>query len=131
MIILDLFVAMTSGLVLVWMVFLLFGTRGPWSSLWWFFLVVSLFSWAGGIWLVPFGPQWRGRGWLPIICMGILISLLLAAASPRTSHKHRDKHEMTTAHGDTRVAIDVLVWAVIACLIFMGIGHYAWYPGVR
>ena len=95
----HLLVALVFGLFIVGMVSLAFGTRGPWGSFLAFFLVVSLFSWAGGVWLVPFGPAWRGIGWFPILFMGILVSLLLTAASPRSSRRRlgtqRDRSSAT------------------------------------
>ena len=47
MFIADLFVALSFGLFIVWVISLAFGTRGPWDSFLWFFVVVSLFAWAG------------------------------------------------------------------------------------
>ena len=130
MFIADLFVALAFGFFIVWLVSFVFGTRGPWNSFLWFFLVVSLFSWAGGIWLVPFGPLWRGTNWLPIIFMGILVALLLAAASPRTSRKRVTEQEKVEA--DTEKAIENgILWIVIILLLFFGISHYARYPMFR
>jgi len=123
----DLLIASISALCIVWIVSITFGTKGPWDNLLWFFLVVALFGWACGVWLVPFGPHWRGISGLPIICMGIWIALLLVAASPRTSRQRPMGHEKTLAHHDNAVAIDILVWLVILCLVIMGVGHYAWY----
>jgi len=123
----DLLVASISALCIVWIVSITFGTKGPWGNLLWFFLVVALFAWAAGVWLVPFGPQWKGVSGLPIICMGILITLVLVAASPRSSGKRLEGHEKTMAHHENVVAVDILVWLVIISLVIMGVGHYAWY----
>ena len=127
MFIVDLFVALVFGLFIVWIVSLAFGTRGPWGSLLWFFLVVSLFAWAGGVWLVPFGPMWGGIGWLPIIFMGILVALLLTAASPRTSRKRVTKQEKATADAESKADVDAIFWILVICLLIFGVGHY-WYP---
>jgi hypothetical protein len=59
--------------------------------------------------------------------MGIWIALLLVAASPRTSRKRPAMHEKLLTHHENVVAIDILVWLVILCLVIMGVGHYAWY----
>jgi hypothetical protein len=130
MFIIDLFVALAFGLFIVWIVSLAFGTKGPWGSLLWFFLVVSLFAWAGGVWLVPFGPMFWGIGWLPIIIMGFLVALILTAASPRTPRWRRASQEEVTSEAGTRAAIDVIFWVVIICLLIFGIGHYTSYPRV-
>ena len=63
MFIADLLAALAFGLFIVWVVSIVFGTRGPWGSFLWFFVVVSLFAWAGGAWIIPFGPHWGGVGW--------------------------------------------------------------------
>jgi hypothetical protein len=126
MFIVDLVVALAFGLIIVWLISIVFSTRGPWGSFLWFFLVVSLFAWAGGVWLVPFGPRWWGIGWLPIIFMGFLVSMLLTAASPRIPRKRRNSQEETIAEVESKVVIDTIFWVMIICLLFFGIFHYNW-----
>jgi hypothetical protein len=131
MFIVDLLVALGFGLFIVWIVSLVFGTRGPWGSLLWFFLVVALFAWAGGVWLVPFGPMWQGVSWLPIIFMGILAALLLTAASPRTPRRRmtaREEDRKDRADAESNVAVDLIFWVVIIFLLVFALSHYAWYP---
>ena len=130
MFIIDLFVALVVGMIIVSIVSLAFGTKGPWGSLLWFFLVVSLFAWAGGVWLVPFGPMFWGIGWLPIIIMGFLVALILTAASPRTPRWRKASQEEVTSAAGTRAAIDVIFWVVIICLLIFGLGHYTSYPRI-
>jgi hypothetical protein len=133
MFIADLIVALAFGFFIVWVVSLAFGTRGPWGSLLWFFLIVSLFAWAGGVWLVPFGPNWGGIGWLPIILMAIFVSLLLTAASPRTRHWGRRVEAQASANTntETRVVVDSIFWVLLIFLLFFGFGHYTWFPHFR
>jgi multisubunit Na+/H+ antiporter MnhB subunit len=130
MFIIDLFVALVVGMIIVSIVSRAFGTKGPWGSLLWFFLVVSLFAWAGGVWLVPFGPMFWGIGWLPIIIMGFLVSLILTAASPRTPRWRKASKEEVTSEAGTRAVVDVIFWVVIICLLIFGLGHYTPYPRV-
>jgi multisubunit Na+/H+ antiporter MnhB subunit len=130
MFILDLLVAVAFGLAIVWIVSLAFNTRGPWNSLLWFFMVVALFAWAGGVWLVPFGPSWGGIGWFPILFMGIIAVLLLTAASPRTSRKSMPVKQSSKMDGEIRVSIDALFWVLIVFLLVFGTSHYVWYPRV-
>ena len=130
MFIIDLVVALIVGLIIVSIVSRAFGTKGPWGSLLWFFLVVSLFAWAGGVWLVPFGPMFWGIGWLPIIIMGFLVSLILTAASPRTPRWRKASQEEATSEAGTRAVVDIIFWVVIICLLIFGLGHYTSYPRV-
>ena len=130
MFIIELFVALVVGMIIVLIVSRAFGTKGPWGSLLWFFLVVSLFAWAGGVWLVPFGPMFWGIGLLPIILIGFLVSLLLTAASPRTPRWRRASKEEVTSEAGTRAVVDIIFWVVIICLLIFGLGHYTSYPRV-
>lgn len=61
--------------------------RGPWNSVVWFFVVVLLATWAGGVWLTPAGPMVRGFHWLPFLMTGLIVSLLLAAATLPTKNE--------------------------------------------
>jgi hypothetical protein len=131
MFIADLVVALAFGLFIVWLVSLAFGTKGPWDSFLWFFVVVSIFAWAGGVWLVPFGPMWLGIGWLPIIFMAFLVSLLLTAASPRTRRWRKAEQAKANADAGNRVVVDTIFWVLLICLLFFGFGHYPWFPHFR
>jgi hypothetical protein len=115
-------------LVIVWVVSLAFGTRGPWDSFLLFFLVVGIFAWAGGVWIVPFGPTWGGIGWLPIILMGVFVALLLTAASPRTPRKRLEPEEKDLAASETRAVVDAIFWVLVICLLLFGLSHYPWFP---
>jgi len=130
MFIMDLIFAFAFGWVLVWTVSIIFGTKGPWGSFLWFFVVVSLFAWTGGIWIVPFGPTWGGIGWLPIISMGILASMILTAASPRRPRKRKVVSAEAAAEEESKVIVDTIFWVMIIFLLIFGFGHYAWFPRV-
>lgn len=60
----------------------LFRTKGPWNNLALFFIVIFLSTWAGGIWLYPFGPYLWGITWLPFLLAALFVSVLLIAVSP-------------------------------------------------
>jgi hypothetical protein len=49
----------------------------------WFFLIVFLATWAGGIWIGPLGPSFRGIYWLPYVLVAIVVGFFLAAVAPR------------------------------------------------
>lgn len=57
----------------------------------WLFLIVFLVTWAGGIWLKPFGPSVGGIPLLPFLFVGIVFVLLLAVTSPKL--RPRDRRE--------------------------------------
>jgi hypothetical protein len=84
----DSLFALAVGLLLTVIFTAGFRTRGPWGVWWAFLLVVVLSAWVGGVWVRPVGPLLFGVNWLPLLSMGILFAVLLAAvvpfASPRT-----------------------------------------------
>src|SRR5689334_22780496 len=44
-------------------------------------LILFLATWAGGIWLVPFGPRLWGVAWGTFVVVGLVVALLMAAVS--------------------------------------------------
>jgi hypothetical protein len=46
-----------------------------------FLLIILLASWAGGIWISPFGPILWGATWLPFLLSGLIVALVFAAAA--------------------------------------------------
>ena len=129
MFIADVFGALVFGLVIVFILSLAFGTKGPWGSFLWFFVVVALFAWVGGVWLRPYGPVWMGVGWLPIIFVGFLVAMLLTAASPRNPNKSLAVEKETVGE-ESRTAVGVFFWVLIVCLLMFGMSHYYWYPQI-
>lgn len=59
-----------------------FKSRGPWGSFWTFFLVIAFAVLVAAAWVRPVGAVWWGIAWFPLIFVGLLFALLLAAASP-------------------------------------------------
>lgn len=54
-----------------------------------FFLVLFPLLLAGQRWVTPVGPLFMGIAWAPILLMGVLFSLLIAAVAPRRPRKPR------------------------------------------
>jgi len=125
----ELLVALVVGFILVWIISKALGTKGPWDSLLWFFLMVGLFAWVGGVWLRPYGPLWMGIGWVPMILVGLLVAMLLTAASPRNHKKFKETKDQSITTAE-RTAVGAFFWVLIACLLIFGMGHYYWYPVV-
>ena len=128
MFIADLFAAVVFGVIVVFILSLAFGTKGPWGSLLWFFMVVILFSWAGGVWLRPYGPIYMGVGWLPIILVGVFIAILLTAVSPRNPPRRFASQKQLKAAEERKTSVDVFFWVLIFCLVLLAMSHYYWYP---
>ena len=91
LIITDLAIALIFTL-LIGLFFLGCRRCGPWQGLGWFFMLLFLFTWAGGVWTGPYGPVLWGYYWLPFFIVGIVFALLLAAAvvpGPRATGRKR------------------------------------------
>lgn len=52
------------------------------TGLLFFFTVLFLATWAGGLWLAPFGPTIWGVSWVGFLIVGLVVALLLAAVAP-------------------------------------------------
>ena len=93
MFLVDLLIALLIGLFLVLLFSALFRDQVPWGSVWIFLLIVFLVTWAGGIWIGPFGPTIFDVAWLPFLFVGIFITVLLAATVPPQSAPPKSEKE--------------------------------------
>ena len=73
--------ALISLILTVTSVFFL-GKRGPWGSIWTFFLVLFLTLLTVSIYVAPIGPLYWGVAWIPITIAGFIITALLLSAMP-------------------------------------------------
>lgn len=94
------------------------GRRGPWGSAWTFFLVIFLALWIVSIYIRSVGPVYYGIAWMPIIIAGTLLALLLAAAIPDANHwRDRNIRERKESPADSGEA---------ALLPQTGAGRFFW-----
>ena len=56
--------------------------RGPWNKAWSFVFVLFLAIWAAGLWFTGVGPQVANVSWVPMIFIGLLVALIMAAMTP-------------------------------------------------
>ncbi len=128
----DFFAALIVGSLVVFLISLAFRTKGPWGSLIWFFIMVALFAWVAGVWIRPYGSVWFGAVWIPIIFVGFLVALLLAAVSPRKPRLPvpADLKEETIATEERKTAVGAFFWILIMILVFLAFSHYYFYPQV-
>jgi len=52
--------------------------HGRRKGFFWLFLIVFTATWAGGIWIIPFGPTLMGVPWLVFFLVGLIFMLILA-----------------------------------------------------
>ena len=84
MFITDLFVAFIVATMLSALLLGVFEWRHPirpasWHGGLFLFLLLLLVTWAGGLWLVPVGPELWGVAWLSFLIMGLLAAMIIIA----------------------------------------------------
>lgn len=124
MVIVDFIFALVIALLFVILFAIVFRYRGPWNSMLWFFLIVLLATWAGGVWLTPVGPAVRGFYWMPFLMTGLIVSLLLAAATVPTKEKPTieliDEKERRAKRRAAGTALGIAFW-VLSILLLVAI----------
>ena len=124
----DLIYALFFAALLTAAFFVLFRTRGPWSSLVLFFLVVFLASWAGGVWFYPFGPVLWGTSFLPFLLVGLIIALLLAAAAPTRREESTvelvDREKRHKERASAARALSLFFWVLVGAFLVLIISRY-------
>lgn len=128
MFIADLLTALIIATLIMLPLYIL-GRIGPWSGWLWFALVLFLFTWAGGVWVGPYGPTVRGFSWLPFLCFGLIFAFLMAAAvPPRPPRTRREAIEQAQAKREaetmTAIALGFFFWILLAGLIVALVVHY-------
>ena len=126
MFLIELLYALIIGSAIAWIWSSAFNTHGPWDSFMWFFAVIFLFSWGGGIWVTPFGPTGWGVAWLPFLVMGVFMALLLSAATPRSSRRRGASNDLVPVARNKKVRVAELEQAkeaydflLIALVVFL------------
>lgn len=119
------FIALFVAL-LMWAFFAVFLRRpGPWPSGMFFLAVIFLCTWAGGIWIQPFGPVMGGVFVLPFFIVALLVALLIAAASaPRPQDKGKDSDEESEPPIAV-IAISGFFWVLLFVLLASALVRYA------
>ena len=91
----------------------------------WFFLFVLMATWAGGVWIRPFGPTLSDIRWLQFLIAGLLVLLLFALLAPfKAPHGRRQTLEQLQeiarqkeVQKVTYVTLGVVFWVVLVILI--------------
>jgi len=128
MVVPDFFFALVLALLLAWIFQAAFGTRGPGDRFIWFFLIIFLFAWAGGVWIAPIGPMWWGVSWIPVLATGIFIALLLTAAAPGTPRNRREARTQAATEDTVAAALGIFFWILVVLLVLSIIGRYLYWP---
>ena len=104
------------------------GLRGqPWGAgIVFFFLILFLATWAGGLWLTPVGPVMLGVPWMSFLLVALIVGLILVSLTP-DSRRRREKplaSESVPAQAETAIAVDVFFWILIGGLLIAIAARY-------
>lgn len=83
------------------------------------FVIFFLAIWAGGVWLIPFGPTIGGGYWLPFLVVGLFVLLVVAALST-PSRPPRGAAEAEVEAEEAAVAgtvLGVFFWILLLGLV--------------
>lgn len=132
----SLFIDLAAALITALLVGLFFVSCrrcGPWRGLGWFFMLLFLFTWAGGAWLGPHGPRVWGVYWMPYVTMALIFVLLIAAAvpprPPRTRKEALEQAKTEAAGAQVAgMALNTFFWILVILLAAALLTRYL-YPG--
>jgi hypothetical protein len=84
-----------------------------------FFLVVFVATWAGGVWITPFGPVILNLSVFPFVVTGLLIALLLmvfiSMEPPGNTYGSSAVREETIEESNFLLSVGWLFWLTILC----------------
>lgn len=91
----------------------------------WLFLFVLLATWAGGVWLRPFGPALADIRWLQFLIVGLLVVLLIALLAPfkapRGRHETLDQLQAIARRKELQqvayITLGIVFWVVLVILL--------------
>lgn len=137
MFIVHLLVSLVIALAVAAVFVLVFRQKGPWGKGLFFLLLIFLFTWAGGIWVLPFGPSVYNVYWMPFVLSGLIVALIGASVAPprregeesETTVKFVDSEERKEIEREntTAQAVSTVFWALIVFLIAVIVFRYALY----
>lgn len=98
----------------------------------WTFLFVLMATWAGGVWVRPFGPVLADIRWMQFLVVGLLAVFLAALFAPlkppRGRHDTLDQLEEMARQKQlekmTYIALGIVFWVVLIVLIWAVIANY-------
>jgi hypothetical protein len=94
------------------------------TGLIWLFLIILLTTWAGGIWLKPFGPTLWGTHWLSFLLVGavvICIFIIIPGKGPRGRQETLDMLERVERAKELEqvayVTLSIFFWILLSVLL--------------
>ena len=104
--------------------------KGVLPTILYLFILIFLFTWAGGIWLTPMAPTTWNISWLPFFIVGFIITLMLITLIPPRWRRHRSTIEIIEKKEDERIdretakVLNIFFWVLLIILTITIIVRY-------
>lgn len=123
----DLLVAALIAIVLVAVFGIFIRGEAIGAGLFWFFLLIFLASWAGGLWVTPVGPPIFGVSWLGYLLVGLVFTLLIMALLPPAPPRPRTPgavQEEVEAEATAFAVLNMFFWILLVGFIVAILAGY-------
>jgi hypothetical protein len=88
---------------------------------WALFVILFLATWAGGLWMAPFGPAFRNVYWVPFTLIAVLVAILLAAVLPPEPHSNAEAVER---EHEIQAGLGIFFWVLVLALAAAVVARY-------
>ena len=128
----DLLIALTVAFFISAPLIIATGRRGRRKGIFWLFLIIFTATWAGGIWIRPFGPTFMGVPWSGFLVAGLVFVLILASFFPQKPPEGRQEtlemleqiEQEDNFEQVVYITLNLFFWLLLCVLIIAIISRY-------
>jgi len=87
--------------------------HGRRKGIFWLFVILFVATWAGGVWVKPFGPVLWGIHWLSFLLVGLVVALILAVAQSKPKPQGRQETIEILEKMRQKREVEQIVWITL------------------